>query len=104
MGLRGKWKMLAAVDKSAGVLTISGYHLPAVANVLIVDDDLDGCEPVARALERMGHRVACAPNGREALAALVANGNPVELVILDIRMPQMDGMKLLEVMRSYLRW
>ena len=72
-------------------------------NVLIVDDDPDGCEPVARAIERMGHTVRCAVNGREALAQLVGPDG-VDLVILDIRMPGMDGIKLLEIMRSYLRW
>jgi CheY-like chemotaxis protein len=72
-------------------------------NVLIVDDDLEGCEPVAKAIERMGHKVSCAANGREALAALVGPGD-VDLVILDIRMPGMDGIKLLEILRSYLRW
>ena len=75
-----------------------------MANVLIVDDEPDGCEPVARALERSGHAVRCATNGRDALSALVATTNPVELVILDIRMPGMDGIKLLEIVRSYLRW
>jgi len=76
--------------------------MKCVANVLIVDDEPDGCEPVARALERMGHRVKCAINGREALAALTTT--EVELLILDIRMPGMDGIKLLEIVRSYLRW
>jgi CheY-like chemotaxis protein len=74
-----------------------------MANVLIVDDDRDGCEPVARAIERLGHTVRCAVNGRDALAELVGPDN-VDLVILDIRMPGMDGIKLLEIMRSYLRW
>src|SRR6476646_8876992 len=74
-----------------------------MANVLIVDDEPDGCEPVARALERMGHNVRCALNGRDALSALVAPG-AVDLLILDIRMPGMDGIKLLEIVRSYLRW
>ena len=73
-----------------------------MANVLIVDDEPDGCEPVARALERIGHKVRCALNGRDALAALVTTD--VELLILDIRMPDMDGIKLLEIVRSYLRW
>jgi CheY-like chemotaxis protein len=75
-----------------------------MANVLIVDDEPEGCEPVARALERVGHTVKCVSNGRDALSALIATTHPVELVILDIRMPGMDGIKLLEILRSYLRW
>ncbi len=73
-----------------------------MSSVLIVDDDLDGSEPVARYLRRAGHRVVCAPNGREALALLT--GALPDVVVLDVRMPEMDGMTFLGVLRSYLRW
>jgi CheY-like chemotaxis protein len=70
--------------------------------VLIVDDEPDSSEFVERFLQREGHRTSCVPNGRAALAALI-NGRP-DVVILDVRMPEMDGITLLEVLRSYLRW
>jgi CheY-like chemotaxis protein len=73
-----------------------------VASVLIIDDDPDSCEVVAAYLGRGGHRVTCVPNGRAALAALL-NQVP-DAVFLDLLMPGMDGMTLLEVIRSYLRW
>lgn len=73
-----------------------------MAYVLVVDDEGDSREFVARLIERRGHRVACAENGRKALKELL-NGQP-ELLILDIRMPELDGIGLLEVLRSYLRW
>ena len=73
-----------------------------MSSVLIVDDDLDGVEPVARFLRRSGHRVVCAPNGREALSLLT--GALPDVVVLDMRMPEMDGMTFLGVLRSYLRW
>jgi CheY-like chemotaxis protein len=69
---------------------------------LIVDDDANGCEPLAMALERWGYQSTCVANGREALRML--SGTKWDAVLVDIRMPEMDGMKLLEVMRSYLRW
>ena len=73
-----------------------------MASVLIVDDDVDGMEPPTLFLRQAGHKVDCLPNGREALAALV-HRTP-DVVILDLRMPVMDGIAFLEVVRSYHRW
>ena|SRR5438067_8456253 len=73
-----------------------------MAYVLLVDDDCDGSEAVATFLRRTGYKVDCVPNGHRAMAALTTK-RP-DAVILDVRMPQMDGIMLLEVMRSYLRW
>ena len=73
-----------------------------MASVLIVDDDPDTREIVARALARAGHTARCVPGGREALRALVAE--TPDFIILDVLMPGMDGITLLEVIRSYLRW
>ena len=73
-----------------------------MAYVLIVDDEPDSSEFVERFLQREGHRTSCVPNGRAALGALI-NGRP-DVVVLDVRMPEMDGLTLLEVLRSYLRW
>ena len=73
-----------------------------MSHVLIVDDEPDSSEFVERFLQREGHRTSCVPNGRAALGALI-NGRP-DVVVLDVRMPEMDGITLLEVLRSYLRW
>jgi len=76
--------------------------MQGMASILVVDDDVDSREAVARFLGKAGHWVACAPNGREALAALSAD--TPDIVILDQRMPEMDGVTFLEVIRCYLRW
>ena len=73
-----------------------------MSKVLIVDDDLDNAEVLRRALERVGYRAACAANGQAALTE-VTNERP-ELILLDLRMPVMDGITLLQILRSYLRW
>jgi len=73
-----------------------------MAVVLLVDDDPDSSEVVCRFLRRAGHRVTWKQNGHEALSAL-SNDTP-DVVILDARMPEMDGIGFLEVIRCYLRW
>ena len=73
-----------------------------MSNVLVVDDDADGRQVLAAYLTKLGHGVVDASGGEEALRAL-AQERP-DLLILDVRMPDMDGLRLLEVMRSYRRW
>ena len=73
-----------------------------MAVILVIEDDPDTCEIMRTALARAGHEPTCAPNGYEALGTLTSL-NP-ELIILDLRMPVMDGESFLKVMRSYLRW
>lgn len=73
-----------------------------MAHILIVDDVPDNRETIQTFLERHGYTTSCAPNGA---AALVQLGTHIpDAVVLDYRMPEMDGITLLEVMRSYLRW
>ena len=73
-----------------------------MANVLVVDDDCDSREAVARFLRKAGQEVRCVPDGREALGALT--DHTPDVVILDAKMPRMDGVDFLEVIRCYLRW
>jgi CheY-like chemotaxis protein len=72
-----------------------------MAKILFIDDSPDTCEPVAKYLEKEGHKVSCAADGREALMQVLSN--TPDLIILDLMMPEMDGPSFLEVVRSYLR-
>lgn len=72
-----------------------------MAKILLIDDDDDARDSMAILLRDSGHQVACAPNGREALAHLLAD--LPDVVLLDLMMPEMDGPSFLEVVRSYLR-
>jgi CheY-like chemotaxis protein len=73
-----------------------------MAAVLLVEDDPDTLDAVARYLQRGGHVVRRATSGRDALAALL-NKTP-DIVVLDVRLPEMDGVTFLDIIRSYLRW
>jgi CheY-like chemotaxis protein len=72
-----------------------------VANILIVDDNPDAGEGLAKVLQNAGHHVTTAANGRLALTH-VLNQTP-DVVLLDLMMPDMDGPSFLEVVRLYLR-
>jgi DNA-binding response OmpR family regulator len=62
---------------------------PGSVTVLVVDDEDALCTLLQISLQRQGYRVVIAHNGREALD-IVAN-KKVDLVLLDVMMPEMDG-------------
>jgi len=67
-------------------------------DLLVVDDNRVNRLLLGRALEQLGHRVAFAENGREALEVL--RQRPVDLVLLDIEMPEMNGYQVLEALAA----
>jgi DNA-binding NtrC family response regulator len=69
-----------------------------MANILIVDDEPDILHLLRRILERFGHKVHQAPDGRTALRMYA--GNPADVVITDILMPEMDGLEFLTRVRE----
>lgn len=73
-----------------------------MAHVLVVEDEKDSRDFVAEYLKREGHTVTTAADGQTALRKLLTERT--EVIILDVRMPKMDGIGLLEVIRAYLRW
>jgi len=66
--------------------------------ILVVDDEPKMRRVLEIMLQKMGHRVLAAGNGVEALALFQANS--VDLVITDLRMPEMDGIELLAALRA----
>jgi CheY-like chemotaxis protein len=69
--------------------------------VLVVDDEENIRAITARLLSKRGHDVRTAETGIEALELLRAGLDPA-LVILDVRMPELDGFATLERMRTEL--
>jgi len=65
----------------------------AAARVLLVDDEESYVETLKKRLTRRGLTVFSASGGEAALEILAAN--PVDVVLLDVKMPGMDGMEAL---------
>jgi len=72
-----------------------------MAFVLVVDDDYDSSAALAGFLRKGGHVVQHVPDGRQAIVAVMEL--LPDIVVLDLKMPDMDGVGFLEVVRSYLR-
>lgn len=60
-------------------------------NILVCDDDKEICDAIKIYLENEGYKIFKASNGREALNAI--DEQEIHLVIMDIMMPQMDGLR-----------
>lgn len=67
--------------------------------ILVCDDDREIVEAITIYLEKEGYAVVAAYNGKEALKAL--QNQQVQLIILDIMMPEMDGIQALLTLREY---
>jgi len=66
--------------------------------IALVDDDQNILTSVSIALETEGYRVKTYKDGEEALRGI--GQQPVDMAILDIKMPRMDGMELLQNLRQ----
>ena len=73
----------------------------SIANVLLADDEVSFVETFSERLVMRNLEISKAFNGEEALQVLEKNKN-IEVVILDVKMPEMDGIETLaEVKKRY---
>ncbi len=69
-----------------------------MARILVVDDDLSVLETVKLMLQRNDHTVSVAHNGSEGFES--ATSETVDLIVVDVMMPEMDGYELTERLRA----
>lgn len=77
--------------------TIAGDVMP---KALIVDDSKTIRTILARTVSEIGFEVLEAANGREALETIAAEKTPVDLILLDWDMPEMNGLEMLKRLRQ----
>jgi CheY-like chemotaxis protein len=103
---RGKSMRLGAADylekpiDSGRLVGVIDGLVGAVSSpvVLVVDDDKDIVGVLTETLRGKGFAVAAAYNGREAMQAVEAK--QPDLILLDLRMPVMDGYEVIEAIKS----
>lgn len=76
----------------------AGAPAEQCGSLLVVDDDDANRDMLSRRLERLGHRVIMAANGRQAME-IMANAR-IDLVLLDVMMPEMNGHEMLSRIKS----
>ncbi len=89
--------LLRALDEN---LSLNELPSQSVRTFLVVDDDVNALEMHARILRlhSASNRVLVAQNGHEALRILLKE--KIDLVLLDLQMPEMDGFAVLQAMRE----
>jgi two-component system cell cycle sensor histidine kinase/response regulator CckA len=68
--------------------------------ILVVEDEPAVRQLVAAALARAGYRVFEARDGHAALSLFNENETAIDLLVTDLRMPQMDGAELIRLLRA----
>lgn len=70
--------------------------------VMLVDDEVSFVETLTKRLSRRGFKIVSAFSGSTALDKLREAGDEVDVIILDVKMPEMDGLEtLLEIKRTH---
>lgn len=69
-----------------------------MAKILVVDDDLDILELLKYNLPKSGYDVSCAENGEKAIE--VARKFKPDLILLDVMMPEKDGVEVCDILRD----
>ncbi len=71
------------------------------ARVLVVDDDPQILRAIRTSLQARGYEVAAAPNGETALDLLSGGQTRIDLVVLDLGLPGIDGQDVIERVRAW---
>jgi PAS domain S-box-containing protein len=83
--------LLPSVEEPQCVQKVQETHMTGSGTILLVDDEESILITEQTLLEDMGYRVICAANGREAVDVFAARHQEIDVVVMDMRMPEMDG-------------
>ena len=82
------------------LVTMEHTDAAVTGRLLVVDDNELNRDMLSRRLSRLGHDVACAAGGAEALELIDHTERPFDIVLLDVMMPDIDGLSVLRHIRE----
>jgi CheY-like chemotaxis protein len=97
-------RVLSAKEQPGAIPMVTQYSLQddgdstTKLHILLAEDNPVNQKLATRLLEKRGHHVAIAANGREALSALEKRS--YDLVLMDVQMPEMDGLEATMLLRE----
>src|SRR6202521_440051 len=97
-------RVLGAREHSGAIPLVTRYSLQdardplTVLRILVAEDNAVNQRLVIRLLEKRGHRAVLAVDGRQAIEAL--NQGSFDLVLMDVQMPEMDGLEATAIIRE----
>ncbi|QDG49612.1 response regulator [Persicimonas caeni] len=94
--------LVKPIQRDRLVKVLARFHPERGGTALVVEDEDDVREVMARHLRRADWRVRTAENGTAALEML--DSEIPDVVVLDLMMPEMDGFEVAEIMRQEPRW
>jgi signal transduction histidine kinase/CheY-like chemotaxis protein len=99
VGAGSTFRLAVPLRRAADVSPAIASHAPSESlAVLLVDDDPVNRDVGAALLQRLGHRPTVAADGTSAIA--LARGGAFDAVLMDLHMPDMDGIAVVEQIRS----
>jgi two-component system sensor histidine kinase/response regulator len=98
------------LDALVTVFGVSTRHKPSAVppprtrtalRVLVAEDNLVNRKLVTRLLQKRGHRITAVENGRLAVAALQSGKPRFDIVLMDVQMPEMNGLEATAAIRRH---
>lgn len=84
-------------DQTDALLPLNGENKRGT--ILLVEDETEIRNQIARQLETDGFNVLQAADGKQAVSAFQQNGDDISLILLDVEMPEMNGEEALRIIR-----
>ncbi|MFZ4863847.1 response regulator [Sphingobacterium sp. Mn56C] len=84
--------------------TLNKTNNLASKRVLIADDDMRNVFALTTTLQGLGMEIEIANNGKEAVDIIASHGDTIDIVLMDIMMPEMDGYEAIQRIRENIRY
>lgn len=102
LGAGSQFKVYLPILEAFPALVEEQTHLPRGRgeSILVVDDEVNILQAAQRILENHNYRVLTANNGIEAIARYVEHKQEIQVVLMDMMMPEMDGVNAIQALRK----